>query len=147
MTQTQAQTQTEYPGPPVRFTLGPRKTGRMNGAWWPQDDRLIARELSPLIEGLSAHIGAVSQVSLNWKAGSPRSSMRSAAMPPHLAGQPFHWVVTLRGEHRTIRMLMVPSHTNKILAMTVMRLAAQMPLLDSPKEGEVTTALRIVMAA
>ena len=68
-------------------------------------------------------------------------------MPPHLAGRPFHWVITLRGERRTVRMLLVPAHTNRILAMTVMRLAAQMPLLDAPNEGEVTTALRIVMAA
>lgn len=138
---------TERSGPPIRFTLGPRSTGRMNGAWWPQDDGFIARELSPLIDVLSARIGVVTEVSLNWKAGSPRSSMRSAAMPPHLAGRPFHWVITLRGERRTVRMLLVPAHTNRILAMTVMRLAAQMPLLDAPNEGEVTTALRIIMAA
>lgn len=140
-------TQAEYPGPPIRFTLGPRKTGRMNGAWWPQDDGLIARELSPLVEELSGQIGAVSEVSLNWKAGSPRSSMRSAAMPPSLTNRPFHWVVTLRGEHRTVRILMVPARTNRILARLIMRLAAQMPLLDSPKEDEVSAALRIIMAA
>lgn len=140
-------TQAEYPGPPIRFTLGPRKTGRMNGAWWPQDDGLIARELSPLIEELTSSIGAVSQVSLNWKAGSPRSSMRSVAVPSHLSTRPFHWVVTLEGAHRTVRILMVPARTNKILARMIMRLAAQMPLLDSPKEDEVSAALRIVMAA
>ncbi|MBA0047238.1 DUF5994 family protein [Mycobacterium sp. NPDC050853] len=119
----------------------------MNGAWWPQDDGLIARELSPLIDELAEHIGTVSQVSLNWKAGSPRSSMRSAAMPPPLANRSFHWVVTLRGEHRTIQMLMVPARTNRLLARMIMRLAAQMPLLDSPKEDEVSAALRIIMAA
>lgn len=140
-------TQAEYPGPPIRYTLGPRKTGRMNGAWWPQDDGFIARELSPLIEELSEHIGPVNQVSLNWKAGSPRSSMRSAAMPPTLANRAFHWVVTLQGEHRTVRILMVPARTNRILARVIMRLAAQMPLLDSPKEDEVSAALRIIMAA
>ncbi|AKC39122.1 Uncharacterised protein [Mycolicibacterium phlei] len=140
-------TQAEYPGPPIRFTLGPRKTGRMNGAWWPQDDGFIARELSPLVEELSGHIGGVSEVSLNWKAGSPRSSMRSAAMPPSLTNRPFHWVVTLRGEHRTVRILMVPARTNRSLARLIMRLAAQMPLLDSPKEDEVSAALRIIMAA
>ncbi|MDM2402231.1 DUF5994 family protein, partial [Mycobacteroides abscessus] len=41
----------------------------MDGAWWPQDDGLIARELSPLIDELFEHIGTVSQVSLNWKPG------------------------------------------------------------------------------
>lgn len=140
-------TQAEYPGPPVRFTLGPRKTGRVNGAWWPQDDGLIARELSPLIEELCEDIGTVSEVSLNWKPGSPRSSMRSVAMPQHLANRPFHWVVTLRGENRTIRMLMVPARTNKLLARRIMRLAAQMPLLDSSSQDQVTAALRIILAA
>ncbi|AMU21418.1 DUF5994 family protein [Mycobacteroides abscessus] len=124
----------------------------MNGAWWPQDDGLIARELSPLIEELSGRIGTVREVSLNWKAGSPRSSMRSVAMPAHLTSRPFHWVIThwvitLRGERRTVRMLLVPARTHRMLATTVMRLAAQMPIVESPKEDEVTAALRIVMAA
>lgn len=140
-------TQIEYPGPPVRFTLGPRKIGRMNGAWWPQDDGLIARELSPLIEELSERIGTISQISLNWEAGSPRSSMRSVAMPVHLANRPFHWVITLRGAHRTVRMLLVPARTNRLLARRIMRLAAQMPLLDSSSPDQVSAALRIITAA
>lgn len=90
-------TPVERSRPSIRFTLGPRSTGRMNGAWWPQDDGLIARELSPLIEELSGRIGTVREVSLNWKAGSPRSSMRSVVMPVHLTSRPFHWVITLRG--------------------------------------------------
>ncbi|WP_394334509.1 DUF5994 family protein [Mycobacteroides abscessus] len=140
-------TQAEYSGPPVRFTLGSSRTGKMNGAWWPQDDGLIARELSPLIDDLFEHIGTVSQVSLNWKPGSPRSCMRSVAMPQYLANPPFHWVVTLRGEYRTVRMLMVPARTNKLLARRIMRLAAQMPLLDSSSQDQVTAALRIILAA
>ncbi|ALR14054.1 hypothetical protein MYCSP_10040 [Mycobacteroides saopaulense] len=119
----------------------------MNGAWWPQDDGLIARELSPLVEELSERIGAVGHVSLNWKPGSPRSSMRSVAMPQYLANRPFHWVATLRGEYRTVRMLLVPARTNKLLARRVMRLAAQMPLLDSSSQDQVTAALRIILAA
>ncbi|AWG65108.1 hypothetical protein D2E59_09145 [Mycobacteroides abscessus] len=140
-------TQAEYPGPPVRFTLGPHKTGRMNGAWWPQDDGLIARELSPLVDELSDLIGAVHEASLNWKAGSPRSIMTSVALPPPLAKRPFHWVIALRGELRTIRMLVVPARTNKILAWRIMRLAAQMSLLDSSSEEQVAAARRIVMSA
>ncbi len=140
-------TPVERSRPSIRFTLGPRSTGRMNGAWWPQDDGLIARELSPLIEELSGRIGTVREVSLNWKAGSPRSSMRSVVMPVHLTSRPFHWVITLRGERRTVRMLLVTARTHRMLAMMVMRLAAQMPIVESPKEDEVTAALRIVMAA
>ncbi|SKH38420.1 Uncharacterised protein [Mycobacteroides abscessus subsp. massiliense] len=92
-------TPVERSRPSIRFTLGPCSTGRMNGAWWPQDDGLIARELSPLIEELSG------------------------------------------------RMLLVPARTHRMLATTVMRLAAQMPIVESPKEDGVTAALRIVMAA
>ncbi|EIT96780.1 hypothetical protein L829_3139 [Mycobacteroides abscessus MAB_030201_1075] len=44
-------------------------------------------------------------------------------------------------------MLLVPARTHRMLAMMVMRLAAQMPIVESPKEDEVTAALRIVMAA
>ncbi|EIU14280.1 hypothetical protein MA5S0422_2360 [Mycobacteroides abscessus 5S-0422] len=44
-------------------------------------------------------------------------------------------------------MLLVPARTHRMLATTVMRLAAQMPIVESPKEDEVTAALRIVMAA
>lgn len=51
------------------------------------------------------------------------------------------------GERRTVRMLLVPARTHRMLATTVMRLAAQMPIVESPKEDEVTAALRIVMAA
>ncbi|CPU65067.1 Hypothetical protein ERS075552_06668 [Mycobacteroides abscessus] len=68
-------------------------------------------------------------------------------MPVHLTSRPFHWVITLRGERRTVRMLLVPARTHRMLATMVMRLAAQMPIIESPKEDEVAAALRIVMAA
>ncbi|CQA08868.1 Hypothetical protein ERS075657_05246 [Mycobacteroides abscessus] len=44
-------------------------------------------------------------------------------------------------------MLVVPARTNKILAWRIMRLAAQMSLLDSSSEEQVAAALRIIMAA
>ncbi|EIV63636.1 hypothetical protein MMCCUG48898_2540 [Mycobacteroides abscessus subsp. massiliense CCUG 48898 = JCM 15300] len=44
-------------------------------------------------------------------------------------------------------MLMVPARTNKLLARRIMRLTAQMPLLDSSSQDQMTAALRIILAA
>ncbi|MGH3723434.1 MAG: DUF5994 family protein [Mycobacterium sp.] len=125
--------------------MGPTARSQMDGAWWPHDDRLLARELPSLVGQLAGHVGVVDQVSLNWKPGSRRSAMVTATMPESLSRTPCHWVITVHGEHRTVRVLVVPARTRLLLARAVLRLAAQMPVLDWTDIDD--AALRIIKAA
>lgn len=135
---------------PVRLALAMKLGGDLDGAWWPHTAS-IARELPELIEALSARLGDVTDINVNWSAldGSPvldpYNRVTTADSGRVLSRQRLMMVT---GSSASARLLVIPSRTSMSLAVMVLRQAAALPITSTERDTQAfRTADDIVCAA
>ncbi len=102
----------------TRLTLAPTLGNVVDGAWWPRTTQ-IARELPGLVSVLAVHLGAVTDIKLNW-------TMTQNPPDFNLLG----WeatrlrVISACGEGYRANLLIVPGRTSVAVAVMVLRLTA-----------------------
>jgi Family of unknown function (DUF5994) len=135
---------------PVRLTLASQLGDDVDGAWWPHTAS-IARELPELMDALFARLGEILDISVNWSSleGSPDLDAlnRASAVDPGrvLSHQR---LMTITGSHARANLLLVPSRTSSVLAVTVLRQAAALPATSAEQDTKAfRTATDILCAA
>ncbi|WP_437339937.1 DUF5994 family protein [Mycobacterium asiaticum] len=107
---------------PIRLTLARELGHDIDGAWWPRTDR-IGGELSELVAALSARLGEVTSIAVNWP---------PLQRPPDLNWQGWQHkhqhVITANGSEAFANVLIVPYCTNNPLALMMLRRAADLPV-------------------
>jgi hypothetical protein len=136
---------------PVRFTLASVLGDGLDGAWWPHTAS-IARELPDLIDALREKLGQVLDIGLNWSPleGVPDLDLlnrRGVAASPGRETRRFR-VMTLTGSDACANLLVVPCRTSTALAIMLLRLAADLPVMYAHQHTSAfETAGAIVTAA
>jgi Family of unknown function (DUF5994) len=123
---------------PVRLTLAIELGEGVDGAWWPHTAS-VARELPELIGALSARLGEIFDISVNWSPleGCPdldavkRSSM---ANPVRLTSH--HRLMMITGSQCSANLLVVPCRTSSAVAAMVLRQAATLNIVDAERDTE-----------
>jgi hypothetical protein len=123
---------------PVRLTLATDLGEGLDGAWWPHTAS-VARELPDLIGALSARLGEILDISINWSSleGCPDlDAVRrgSVANPVRVASHQRLMMIT--GSQCSANLLVVPSRTSSALAVMVMRHAAALNIADAERDTE-----------
>ena len=136
---------------PVRFSLTSNLGSGLDGAWWPHTVS-IARELSDLTDALQEPLGPVIDIGVNW---SPLQGVqdldllnrRGVAATPGQEKRQLR-IMTITGSRAEAHLLVVPFHTSNALAVMLLRLAADLPVLYQHQHTEAfQTAGLIVQAA
>jgi hypothetical protein len=136
---------------PVRFTLASALGDGLDGAWWPHTAS-IARELPDLIDALCERLGQIIDIGLNWSPleGVPDLDLlnrRGVAATPGRETRRFR-VMTLTGSNARANLLVVPCRTSTALAIMLLRLAADLPVMYAHQHTPAfETAGAIVTAA
>ena len=123
---------------PVRLTLAIELGEGLDGAWWPHTAS-VARELPELIGALSARLGEVLDISVNWSSleGCPDfDAVKRASMvgPNRVASHQRLMMIT--GSQCSANLLVVPCRTSSALAVMVLRQAATLNIVDAERDTE-----------
>ncbi|GGF28833.1 DUF5994 family protein [Williamsia phyllosphaerae] len=134
---------------PVRLALSEVAGRDVDGAWWPQTNR-VAGELPHLMLALASRVGAVEGIGVNWTNTSAFPNFNAAEFPAH-PGTPasidLHLMV-ITGSIRTITLLLIPFRTSVRLATLVLREAVALPIpMDLLDTRAHLAARRIVQSA
>jgi Family of unknown function (DUF5994) len=107
---------------PVRLTLMGELGHDIDGAWWPRTDR-IAVELPDLVVALSARLGEISGIDVNWP-----PLQRPPDLNWHGWQHKHQHVMTVKSWQTCANLLIIPYSTNHALAEMMLRLAAGLPV-------------------
>jgi uncharacterized protein DUF5994 len=135
---------------PVRFTLASELGNGLDGAWWPHTAS-IARELPDLIDALREPLGQVLDIGLNWSPleGVPDLDLlnrRGVAATPGRETRRFR-VMTLTGSQARANLLVVPCRTSTALAVMLLRLAADLPVMYAHQHTSAFETAGIIVTA
>lgn len=127
---------------PIRLTLALELGQNIDGAWWPRTDR-IGAELPELVGALSARLGEVTGIAVNWP---------PLQRPPDLNWQGWQHkqqhVISVNGAEQLANVLIVPYCTNGTLAQMMLRRAADLPIGPAHRDSTpFHTAGSIIYAA
>jgi hypothetical protein len=115
---------------PVRLALAAELGSPLDGAWWPHTSS-IAAELPELVGALSARLGEIIDISVNWTSleSSPDldalNRLRNGDTGKAAVRQRLMLVV---GSQACANLLVVPCRTSTALATMVLRQAADLPV-------------------
>jgi hypothetical protein len=135
---------------PVRLSLAIELGEGLDGAWWPHTAS-VARELPELIGALSARLGEILDISVNWSSleGCPDfDALKRASManPVRVTGHQRLMMIT--GSQGSANLLVVPCRTSSALAVMVLRQAATLSIVHAERDTEAfRIAEEIVRAA
>ncbi|WP_407688625.1 DUF5994 family protein [Mycobacterium sp. HUMS_1102779] len=135
---------------PVRIALAAELGSPIDGAWWPHTSS-IAAELPELVGALSARLGEIIDISVNWS--SLESSPDLDALNRLRVGDGGRAVGRQRlmvvvGSRACANVLVVPCRTSAALATMVLRQAAALPVARVERESqEFRTGADIMRAA
>jgi hypothetical protein len=135
---------------PVRFTLASELGNGLDGAWWPHTAS-IARELPDLIDALREPLGQVLDIGLNWSPleGVPDLDLlnrRGVAATPGRETRRFR-VMTLTGSQARANLLVVPCRTSTALAVMLLRLAADLPVMYAHQHTSAFETAGVIVTA
>ena len=135
---------------PVRLALAIELGTSLDGAWWPHTARVVD-ELPELVDALSARLGEIIAISVNWSSweGSQDfdalnrpSISRSGGVKAH------HRLMLVTGSTASGSLLVVPCRTSSVLALMVLRQAATLPITPLERNSrEFLTGESIVQTA
>lgn len=135
---------------PVRLALAARLGSPLDGAWWPHTAS-VARELPELIDALSARLGEIITISVNWSSleGSPDLDALKRPNAVDHAGAIIHQrLMVVTGAQASANLLVVPCRTSSGLAVMVLRQAANLPITSAEQDTqEFWTGDNVVRAA
>lgn len=106
----------------MRLSLACELGCDIDGAWWPRTER-IHYELPQLVAMLKPMVGEISSINVSW--------------PPLERPPDLNWpgwehkrqhVMTIIGTDARANLLVIPYATNSVLALMVMRFAANQPI-------------------
>jgi hypothetical protein len=123
---------------PVRLTLATELGEGLDGAWWPRTAS-VARELPELIGALSARLGEIFDISVNWSSLEccpdlePVNRVRMAD-PVGVASHQRLMMIT--GSQGSANLLVVPCRTSSALAVMVLRQAATLNIMHAKRDTE-----------
>lgn len=123
---------------PVRLALAAELGSPLDGAWWPHTSS-IAAELPELVGALSARLGEIVDISVNWS--SLESSPDLDALNRLRVGDAGRVVVRQRlmvvvGSRARANLLVIPCRTSAALATMVLRQAAALPVARSERDTQ-----------
>jgi hypothetical protein len=123
---------------PVRLSLAIELGEGLDGAWWPHTAS-VARELPELIGALSARLGEILDISVNWSSleGCPDfDALKRASManPVRVIGHQRLMMIT--GSQGSANLLVVPCRTSSALAVMVLRQAATLNTVHAERDTE-----------
>ena len=123
---------------PVRVTLAIELGKGLDGAWWPHTAS-VARELPDLIGALSARLGEILDISVNWSSleGHPDlDAVKRASMANPVRVVSHHRLMMITGSQCSANLLVVPCRTSSALAAMVMRQAATLDIVHAERDTE-----------
>ncbi|MEW5809693.1 MAG: DUF5994 family protein [Actinomycetota bacterium] len=114
---------------PIRLTVADVLTGGLDGAWWPYTHS-VARELPYLVDALSGRLGDVIDISVNWSPLEGAADLNVVPARGRLPGQKVRQkrVISITGKDGCANLLVVPSRTDRALAVMILRHAASLPI-------------------
>jgi hypothetical protein len=122
----------------------------LDGAWWPHTASL-ARELPELMGALSARLGEIVDISINWSSldGFPElDAVKRASMANAVRVAGHQRLMMVAGTEYSANLLVVPCRTPSALAVMVLRQAATLDIGHAERDTEAfRTADDIVRAA
>jgi Family of unknown function (DUF5994) len=123
---------------PVRLTLAIELGEGLDGAWWPHTAS-VARELPELIGALSARLGEIVDISVNWSSleGCPDFDVlkrASMANPVRVIGH--QRLMMINGSQCSANLLVVPCRTSSAVAVMVLRQAATLDVAHAERDTE-----------
>jgi hypothetical protein len=123
---------------PVRLTLAIELGEGLDGAWWPHTAS-VARELPELIGALSARLGEVVDISVNWSSleGCPAfDAVNRASMADPVRVTSHQHLMMITGSRGSANLLVVPRRTSSALAAMVLRQAATLNIMHAERDTE-----------
>jgi hypothetical protein len=123
---------------PVRVTLAIELGKGLDGAWWPHTAS-VARELPDLIGALSARLGEILDISVNWSSleGHPDfDAVKRASMANPVRVVSHQRLMMITGSQCSANLLVVPCRTSSALAAMVMRHAATLDIVHAERDTE-----------
>jgi hypothetical protein len=123
---------------PVRLTLAIELGEGLDGAWWPHTAS-VARELPELIGALSARLGEILDISVNWSSleGCPNlEPVNRARMADPVRVTSHKRLMMITGTQGSANLLVVPCRTSSALAVMVLRQAATLNVMHAERDTE-----------
>ena len=123
---------------PVRLTLAIELGKGLDGGWWPHTAS-VARELPDLIGALSARLGEICDISVNWSPleGCPDfDAVKRASMADSVRVTSHQRLMMITGTQCSANLLVVPCRTSSALAAMVLRQAATLNIVDAERDTE-----------
>jgi hypothetical protein len=123
---------------PVRLTLAIELGEGLDGAWWPHTAS-VARELPELIGALSARLGEIFDISVNWSSleGCPElDAVNRASMADPVRITRHQRLMMITGSQASANLLVVPCRTSSALAAMVLRQAATLNIVHAERDTE-----------
>ncbi|WP_232007493.1 DUF5994 family protein [Mycobacterium intermedium] len=101
----------------------------LDGAWWPRTAS-IPRELPELLDALSARLGEITAIRVNWSSleGAPDLDALNCLKVIPFRSLAHQRLMAVSGSQASAKLLIVPCRTSSALAITVMRQAATLPI-------------------
>lgn len=124
---------------PVRLALAIELGTPLDGAWWPHTAS-VAGELPELVDSLSARLGEIIAISINWSSweGSPDfDALNRPRIPDPRGVIAHHRLMKVTGNAASASLLVVPCRTSNVLAVMVLRQAATLPIMPSELDTQV----------
>jgi Family of unknown function (DUF5994) len=122
---------------PVRLALASDLGASLDGAWWPHTAS-VADELPELVATLSARLGEIIAMSINWSAceGSPDFDALNRYVGRSDSGGVIihHRLMRVTGRTACTSLLVVPCRTSNVLAIMVLRQAATLPITPMERD-------------
>jgi len=135
---------------PVRLSLAFELGSSLDGAWWPHTAS-VAGELPELVDALSARLGEIIAMSVNWSPweGSPDfDALNCRIIRDPSAVIAHHRLMMVTGRTASASLLVVPCRTSNMLAVMVLRQAATLPIMPRERDTrEFRTGEHIVRTA
>jgi hypothetical protein len=123
---------------PVRVTLAIELGEGLDGAWWPHTAS-VARELPELIGALSARLGEIVDISVNWSSleGCPAfDAVNRASVADPVRVTSHQRLMMITGSQGSANLLVVPCRTSSALAAMVLRQAATRKIMHAERDTE-----------
>ncbi len=123
---------------PVRVTLAIELGKGLDGAWWPHTAS-VARELPDLIGALSARLGEIVDISVNWSSlegHTDLDAVKRASMANPVRVVSHQRLMMITGSQCSANLLVVPCRTSSALAAMVMRHAATLDIARAERDTE-----------
>lgn len=121
----------------LRLKAAHRACGHVQGAWWPRST-VLATELEPLLDAMSARYGDIDAVQYHpqdWSAGTPRHIERGGRVIRTEASELTAHAVSLFGpEVGRLTLLVVPPYTDAESAYRVVTAAATATNTATPEQ-------------